>query len=201
MSIEEKKQILEFSYITNDADNNYKYNIVYNPDALLRPSLKISKGNEEEITYPVELFSEVVEFLQNKGILKPKMSIRGGGIVNSVPQSGGTLPMPQVNKGVVSDTPPPDALSSFDISEPVITESAIVESVVTSSVQDKKPKKSTPSGPVITPDSTVEVTKRPVIRTRIKDDNNPTGAEDEAKLIRGSGEAGKRKTIRRKATE
>ena len=54
----------------------------------------------------------------------------------------------------------------------------------------------TGSGPVITTNSTSEVIKRPVIRSRV-DGDDPLSAEKEAAAIRGIGKAGNKKIVRK----
>jgi len=132
MAIEEKQRALEFVYVPDDVEGDIKYEISYDESKGKFP-LSISTGGNG-INYPLELFTEVVEFLSGKGIIESKVLSRtvpspGSGIPSG-PFSPPTaisasallpttsIPVSQVVKGMGGDTSVSsnvDPLASFDI--------------------------------------------------------------------------------------
>ena len=191
MSIEEKERVLEFSYIEGGyADGDLKYNIIYDPHAKF--ALNIS-GNGKEFLCSVSLFQEVTEFLQKKGIIKPTILSR-----ETFPPTVGfsknpnSLSLPSVQKigeenKQVSVTPsePIDQISSFDISTPLKSEEEL-----------EKDSSIPLTGPVISQNDKPEIVNRPVIRTRVNNDD-PLSAEKEAAVLRSYGKKEQKRVVKR----
>ncbi len=208
MPIEEKPQLLEFN-CTIEGMEGVEWNIKYDPNDKIAP-LNIS-GNGQNFYCPVELFGDVTAFLQSKNIIKPNILTRSktaqtpglepGTFASSLmpPKIEGQGDTPTVVNNVASG-PPMDALASFDITD---DSSNIAPPVVNNTVVENSPETiKTPvpvktAGTVVTPNTKSEVINRPVIRTRVNNDD-PQSAEKEAALIRGSGAAGAKKTIKKR---
>ncbi len=128
MAIEEKQRALEFTYIPDGMKGELKYDISYDESKGMFP-LTINTGGSD-ICYPLELFTEVIEFLTSKDIIKPTVLSRTAPspgmsppvtivATSAAPASvGASIPIPQVTKseaGASSLTSNTDPLASFDI--------------------------------------------------------------------------------------
>jgi len=186
MSIEEKYKVLEFGYVFEDDPEHKRYNITYNKEAV--ESITISCDyNRKEISCPIQLLEEVIEYLKKKEIIgnnSPSIPV----LDISQVSADGQLPIPNIENEDQSSnvSEPVEPLSSFDISN-----------IAKISEEKKEVKKSEGDGPVISKDSNSEIVNRPVIRLRANEED-PLSAEKEAAAIRGKGEAGEKKTIKRK---
>lgn len=128
MAIEEKQRALEFTYVPDGMEGDLKYEISYDESKGMFP-LTINTGGSD-ISYPLDLFTEVIEFLTSKGIIEPTVLSR------TVPSPGmsppvtimatpaapspvdASIPVPQVTKSdaaLSSLTANTDPLASFDI--------------------------------------------------------------------------------------
>lgn len=151
MPIEEKQKPLEFSFISNK-DKKIKFGIVYDCNEECPISIT-DKGLT--IRLPVELFEEVIEFLQKKGILKSKVS---SGVI------AGIIPTPVIQKKnrdeeeIIPASIDVDPLTSFDIS--LTTKPSKKE-------EDTKERKST--GPVFSESETDK--DKEIISARVKGDD------------------------------
>lgn len=206
MPIEEKPQLLEFS-CTIEGMKDISWNIKYDPNNKI--GLQVS-GNGQTFHCPVELFGDVTAFLQSKNIIKPNVLTRAR-TAPGMPESGtfahsllppsitGQGDAPVVVNNVINNGPPLDALASFDITnessdlDPPTVNNTTVENTVKVGAASA----ASTGGVSVTPQTTSEVINRTVIRTRVNKDD-PQSAEKEAALIRGTGAAGAKKTIKKK---
>ncbi len=198
MPIEEIPQVLEFS-CTLEGMDDIVWNIKYDPNNPI--GLHVS-GNCQDFHCPAELFGDVTDFLQSKGILKPIASIRTAPTPGSISgQFNSSLAPPVIEgqasapKPIATTGSPPDPLTSFDITNiPKADSNVSVPQIVIGEGDGEivsygvVVNNATPASPVI---------NRPVIRTRVND-ADPQSAEKEAAAIRGSGAAGSRKAIKKR---
>lgn len=220
MAIEEKKRAIEFTYIKDNgvSGGSLKYDIVYDESQSDFP-LIISTMGGGCISYPLELFEEVVAFLQSKGVSRFKYgtgAINNGEVMilpsfddksnntrNSVMPVSSKLPIPNIKKKnyekeISRDI---DPLASFDINreiddefekKEVLTENTDIKP---SNVKEKGKK----AGPKISNTNEIppEAFARPVIRTRLRDSDDEMESLKESNALRTAQLDTSNKTIRR----
>jgi hypothetical protein len=177
MTIKEEPQIIEFVYECED-DPNKSYALKYYTEDN-KSLVSVARGDYIEI-FPLGFFKEVYEHLQLKGVIKGKSSR------NPSSFSSSTISPPKIDKkddsvDNVFPTSFMPAFSSFDIPSAAVsspTQGEKSERIKVSSSDDK------------------EIVKRPVIRSRVTNDEDPLSAERDAALLRG--ESGEGKGFRRK---
>jgi len=126
MAIEEKQRALEFTYVPDGMEGDLKYEISYDENKGMFP-LTINTGGSD-ICYPLELFTEVVEFLTNKAVIEPTVLSRTAPspgmsppvtimATSAAPTGSSIIPVPQMTKSdaAFSLTANTDPLASFDI--------------------------------------------------------------------------------------
>ena len=201
MSIEEKKKPLEFTFIpdrTTGPAEVIGFDIVYNPDlnsdgSLMRlyPITITNKG--QSICCPVELFSEVIEFLMEKDILKKTKPLP----LNVSTHSSSNIPLPVID-GVNEQQPEQEKAKSTFTSIPFTSfdnETANVEEVINNITPAEESTISTTTPTIkIGEGEEVEVVdeaiaSRIVIRSRIGESSDPQAAEKEAAILRGKSES------------
>ena len=212
MSIEEKQQILEFS-CTIDGMKEVQWQVKYDHNE--QSGLFIT-GNGQTFQCPVELFGDVTDFLQRKNIIKSNGNTRTLTAPTSpttpfaTPAPTSTLAPPVIDghQAPVGNAQAPiggdkylaplDALASFDIDTtmaPIVNVDGLVTDATTAPIP--APSEPSPEGVSVSAETEVEKITRPVIRTRVTG-NDPMSAENEAKILRGQGKAGAKKTIKPK---
>lgn len=191
MPIQEKQRDLEFTFELSGSDA--KYDLCYKEGATF--SLMVTCGRDT-MSFPVELFVEVVNFLRAKGVFKPVT--RGRTVATpgtTIFQQGqeSSLPVPQIEmKERKNDT---------EAEAPVVLEPLDVDPIVSFDAIPSLDKKSveviaTPVGPIISNETKTDIPERIVIRTRVTD-GDPASAEREASELRNATGKGKGKTIKR----
>jgi len=186
MTIEEKKKVLEFTYSSDNITTGDNFDIVY--DEMNGRSISIKNGSSK-IVIPIELLTEMTDFLASKGIIKNNNSNmpHSNSNIENVYHVGQGLPIPKIENKKESDnikeseiiTP----ISSFDISQNNSHVNKAPKDLIKNPVDDKE-------GAVFGNEEnkiSEEKINRPVIRTRIKDENDPLQAEREASIARGAG--------------
>jgi len=142
MAIEEKSRVLEFTYTPDIVGCDIEYDISYDKSKGTFP-LTVNSGGSN-ISYPLDLFTEVVEFLSSKGVIEPQVLSRTvaphgeyppiaiKASVLPTPRSPvrapiparANIPIPQVTKSDGESfvhTSNVDPLASFDITTPLIS--------------------------------------------------------------------------------
>ncbi len=202
MPIEEKPQPLEFTCVIKEKGiDDISWEIKYDPTDIIGLSIK---GHNQEFQCPIGLFQEVTQFLQGKGILK-----LSGQVVNTLnivadgeqPTHTGTLlPIPTIinsNSEKNSEIGPQiEPITSFDIVTDIPNNEGNEDDDEIS--QTETTTKTKTVGTVVKGSIEKEVINRAVIRTRVNEED-PMSAEREAAELRGIGEAGDKKTIKRKS--
>ena len=185
MTIEEKPKALEFTF-SIEGNPNLKYEIVYDSQKSQEPII-INYGGLK-MGMPVELFTEVVDFLTSKGVIISKGKIIAGQINTETIIN--TIPLPVIDgeeneiEKVEQITTGP--VTSFDTS--VETEEIIKEIV-----EEKNPEKE--KNIVIKENKKEEtISNRIVIKTKKFNKDDPKGAEREAAELRGSKESNFKRT-------
>jgi len=171
MTIKEEPTKLEFNY-EDDEDSSMNCKISYEEGKV---ALFFVSEPDSAYVYPLNFFVEIVDFLKKKGIVKDQSGAIIGGPVSPVNPSGGTIAFPQVVKKDGTTPAPAEpftSLSSQDTQKEKDTE------------EDSAPE---PQGKVVTADQSASpnIIKRPVIKSRITDENDPLAVEREARLLRG----------------
>ncbi len=195
MSIEEKKKPLEFIFTPDNVPGpigSGDYEIVYNPDYQSSGSimdlypLNITNSGQS-ICCPIELFTEVIDFLTEKGIIEGK--VKETNLVQTKIIS--TIPLPVIDgvgetvlgqEGSSSVQP----FTSFDetdteMNDILTPDDESVKDVASIKVGDKEA-------------ASEEIVSRPVIRTRVGDSEDPQQAEKDAAVMRGNAESNFRRT-------
>jgi len=168
MSIKEKPRVLEFSFVS-DKDPSLRYEVEYNSQAIVPIEIGY---NGKKITMPIEFFTEVVDFLKGKGVIKGDYkNIDIGSKVNK----SVFIPIPIIDgeeTDVEKNEIPTSPITSFDttISALGIAEKKLKEKESNESNIEEKEE---------------NFPKRKVIKTRVKDNNDPLQAEREAAELRG----------------
>lgn len=204
MSIEEKKKPLEFTFIpdrTTGPEEVIGFDIVYNPDynsvdnmTKLYPITITNNG--QSICCPVELFSEVIEFLIQKGIIEKTVEVP---LLNVSTHKTFNLPLTVIDgeggeaikqKEVKSTATSTIPFTSFD------NKIADVEEVVNdiTPAEESADAATIPTIKIGEGEEEVEVVdesiiSRPVIRSRIGDSDDPQAAEKEGAVLRGEQES------------
>jgi hypothetical protein len=176
MPIKEEPVVINFKYESGEDDNNCVYNVQFNTDKGTS-LITIELEGGDVFNLPIDLLIETVDFLRKKGAIQN--STCQNNQINQTIHRTNSLPLPQVVKQKKDSTnfqSTIEPVSSFAPS-PVID---IIKQAENKAIEIA----SQPQ--VIVEDLPVEVFKRPVIRSRIRDDDNPKGAEEEAALLRGS---------------
>lgn len=192
MPIKEEPVRIEFQYEQEDANtSDGVFNIEYfseTEDGKEKKYVKVTPhGETESSVFELDFLVEVVDFLRKKGVVdnkSPKVEEVIGG------ESGGSLRLPTIQ--LAGDAPPeidvfaePQAHSFVDTKNPTyIPVSALVPPVV-NGVQASGPK--VIAAPVVISAETaseISMIKRPVIRTRIGEREDPMAAIEQAKLQR-----------------
>ncbi len=222
MAIEEKQRALEFTYVPDNVEGELKYEISYDESKGMFP-LTINTGGSD-ISYPLELFTEVVEFLTGKGVIESKILSRTAltpgtpsvAMATSAAPNGPSIPLPEIQRadGTPVLSANVDPLASFDITDGgQLPTPELVKKMPSGSPPIPKIVKksegvvvaSTPVAPAFSPiaeyaPSPVVVTKeminRPVIRSRISK-GDPLSAERDASDLRAARSAASGKTIRK----
>lgn len=215
MSIKPKLTTIEFTYTYESKDSsipNQDYNVIYNPSKK-GENISVQKLNSAQplITFPIELIFETSDFLKGKDISNKKNDQEKSSFPISLPliegddneikvveddidvsfeeESINLSPISSFGTGIEEE----DKKEEIDKSNEYMEEiEKGLEDVTTSfeSGEELEFDKVTTTNPK--PDKTIN---RPVIRTRITDENNPLQAEKEAAALRGEPKKGK---IRRK---
>ena len=186
MPIKEKPQLLEFSCILEGMPE-VVWNVKYDPDNPI--SLHVS-GNEQELHCPAELFEEITIFLRQKGIFKPQILTRTDSIpgIKSDGFASSLLPPKIDGQDNISSDPPIDPLSSFDITEGKqklnISEKTTSKDKVIVDIN-------------ISPEPKTEIPNRPVIRSRVSEDD-ALSAEKEGAILKKNGNDYSKKVIKKK---
>ncbi len=178
MAIEEKPKALEFTFSPED-NPNLKYEIVYDSQKNMEPIL-INYGGLK-MGMPVELFTEVVDFLKSKGVIKlslPFTPITTETIISNIP-----LTVIDGEDNEIKQIEPSGPITSFDTS--VETEE-IVKEIVEKEISEKE-KNIIIKKEEDKKDATVP--NRVVIKTGRFDKNDPMKAQREAAELRGEKES------------
>jgi len=206
MAITEKSKPIEFTVDMSDhfdaGGELLSYDVIYETDPMkeiIYPLTINASGQNQILQCPVELLLEIVDYLTQKGHIQRKGVIPTPG--TTVLNTGGGLPIPQVQKKTGGQAPIPAAsqdstpITSFDVTQPPET-----------SVPSAPAPPPTPApaggGPTVVASNTAnvitdEMKNRPVIRTKVKDpENDPTGAEREAAMIREQAQGGKKSNFK-----
>ncbi len=197
MSIEEKKKPLEFTFIpdsTTGAVEVIGFEIVYDPEHMTTIGKMYSimlTNNGQSINCPIELFTEVIDFLVEKGIIEG--SLKEKNLVQTKVIS--TLPLPVID-GVGEEVPgqvvgqeglaPVQPFTSFDDTDAEINDIVVADVDTAEGVSSIK----VGDGEVVVE----EIISRPVIRTRVGDSDDPQQAEKDAAVMRGDTESNFRRT-------
>ena len=190
MAIKEKPRDLEFTY--EDDNGTLIYDVKFLEESGMVFFNGIGKGEVPRISFEVKVLAEIVDFLREQD------AIEGGSPKRPRSFGESLLPLPVIetkNKQVpimasLNHLP----LSSFDIKGETLdgeNEEVLIDTT-------KKPKESTVTKKVnggividnLTP-SDSDIPERAVIRTRIRDVDDPLGAEKDAAEMRGSGKGAK----------
>ena len=225
MAIEEKQRALEFTYVPNDMEGDLKYEISYDESKGMFP-ISINTGGSD-ISYPLELFTEVVEFLSSKGVIHPNIlrgTVPSHGLPVSamaaatpsvlLPPNAASIPVPQVVRGGALSSNM-DPLASFDITSqtsiipssvggtsptPLAPTSAPPIPKIIKADADGIVMQSPPSIPFIPDTSASKISSEMTMRPVIRSrvtGGDPQSAEREAALLRASSGKGAGKTIRK----
>lgn len=199
MSIEEKKKPLEFTFIPDRATGPEEvigFDIVYNPDLnsdgnLMKLYPITITNNDQSICCPVELFSEVIEFLMQKEIIEKKLELPP---LNVSTHRTSNIPLTVIDgeegEEVKSTGTPTIPFTSFD------NKIADVEEVVNdiTPAEESADAATIPTIKIGEGEEEVEVVdesiiSRPVIRSRIGNSDDPQAAEKEGAVLRGEQES------------
>jgi len=192
MAIEEKRKELEFSYTLPTGDGSSSLSLFEVLYKEMGSNLEVTWGPnpEQKMDFPVDFFVETVDFLRSKGVIKPDVLTRGLPATNVI-SSGNILPIPEItSQGIPEATSNAVPVTSFDVNqestEPTKLEPPVIE-------KTQGPVIGKPEGPVIdnsTPvDGNSDMPKRPVIRSRVTNADDPLAAEREAAILRGQSES------------
>jgi hypothetical protein len=203
MAIEEKKVPLEFTFTPSGCiEPSYltDYEIMFEPDKIKRNGYERNeltiRCGDKQLDCPIELLTEVIDFLTKKGVIEPK--IPSGSIpriaVGTAPPTN-TLPLPVIDgavENVVSTNnkvqPTVTPFTSFDNNQVVDVETIVSEIVVADAVVGTL----TSESPIIKVGNeeviTDEIKARPLITTRAGEGDTEEDilkAEREAAEMRG----------------
>ena len=177
--INEKDKPIEFTYSSSE-NPNFEVDIVYDRNNPL--TVKIGS-----ISYEINMLVEIIDFLKGKGIIK-STSIRG----SSVNKNISSLPIPEIVKD--------EGREEKQEMKPLISldgllskESSDEKDVKTETPNVLKDSEEKPKEKV----KKEEIINRPVIRSRVTGED-PTSAEKEASLIRGSMSDNEKSSVKRK---
>lgn len=183
MAIKEKNKTLEFAFILDKDGEKISYDITYDSSDKLYP-ITIEHGEDGRCGYPLELFVEVVAFLREKGVMGPVMRDSS----RKTP-----IPIPVIQSKEVKS-------SDVNIQGPVLIRDSNVDPLTSFDITDTGTSKVASgqlTGPVISEgDTTKEIIKRPVIRSRISE-GDPLSAEKEASVLREEIAKGNKKSFKR----
>ena len=211
MSIEKRIVPINFTCTPEDIED-ISYDITYYPNSDDKFNIEIFFKNEDGIVksdgsdsfkYPVSLFVEIVDFLREEKLIKNKdinksignhkdidVKIENKDGVDSV------LPIPKIHPIFSFDTAngEGDLFENENNEESMIKEEMDKEEIVNNEeVKNKESKDDKENKGII---------KRPVIRSRVTDDeNDPLGAERDAHIQRSKIMKNNNKTIKRKEEE
>ncbi len=180
MTIEEKPKALEFTFSPMDQPNS-KFEIIY--DSEKEFSIIITNFNKASLNMPLELLTEVVDFLRSKGVIAPKIKITAGQINTETIISAIPLPVIEGEENEIEKVEQIIAgpVISFDTS--VETKEKIKQITKEKNIVIKEDKKKEEVIP-----------NRPVIKTKKFNKDDPKGAEREAAELRGSKESNFKRT-------
>ncbi len=185
MAIKEKQKALEFTFST-EGNPNLKYEIVYDSQNIMAPILIDHNGLK--MGMPVELFTEVVDFLRSKGVITPKIKITAGQINTETIIN--TIPLPVID-GEENEIEKVEQI----IAGPVTSFDTSVETevIVKEIAEEKNPEKE--KNIVIKENEKEEtISNRIVIKTKKFNKDDPKGAEREAAELRGNKESNFKRT-------
>lgn len=200
MAIEEKPQILEFiwTYKSEDGSSDLSFEIIYDEQTNNAYKLLISNQNmNQNLQCPVEMLSEVVDYLKSKGVIK-QASYQQPPVSGAIPRTSapnGGLPVPSIQKKqnkkedqkevvIPSESYSAIPIASFDVP---------TSQVVLNNVPSLPPQKTAEGKVVVSADTASEIPQRPVIRTKSDD-----GAESEAFAAEERRKMGRGKSVIRK---
>jgi hypothetical protein len=158
------------------------------------------RNDGNEFRCPVELFTEVVDFLTEKGIIKSKSPIgpvyRGKDSGSKTPPSNSTIPLPVID-GVREDIENQGESQDIDVSPFTSFDNSlqeIEEEIEQVAPADDETPKEVSAVKVGGKKISSEIISRPVIRSRVGDSDDPLAAEREAALLRGQQEGNFRRS-------
>lgn len=201
MPIKEEPVVVSFTYEIDervDVPYKFKYESLSGIPMLY---IAMMDGSEATMQIHAEVIADVIDNLRAKGLMKKNGT-------NPVPQQPTTLARTSVlqspsivkreNSSVLNiptaQTASPAAPSApFIESEPFTSFSP--SAVIEDAVETTKTSESV-AEPIVAQKSTAGIIRRPVIRSRVTNDDDPLSAEREASMLRGAGAS--EKAIRRK---
>lgn len=209
MTIQEQPMQIEFTYKPEPFDENIEldlgnyahqarraeYNVVFHVEKDI-PIVMISETNSNDgFNFSADFLAELVDFLRQKGAIpqsgKTASTLLPSNLSPQMSSLAAGIPIPriikkdsQVDAGPVIHSSHNKPLVSFDVNEEQIPDKNIVS---TQSVAINKDVE-------LSDAEVAEIKKRPVIKTRIIDEDDPLAAERDAATMRGSGDG---KSIRR----
>lgn len=195
MSIE--KRVVPVSFVCNpDGVEGLSYDVTYYPgsdnvfDIEISGDIKVSDEKKHEISsikcpveYPVSLFVEIVDFLRKeKFIEKEEIVDKIKDVNNDLDNLDNDLQVSQKNKLPLPKINPISSFDDKDVSKSNFGEEDIKNDKKES---DKKEIKKDNKDETSKEETTGELLKRPLIKTRVDDeDKDPLKAEREAKILR-----------------
>ncbi len=183
MTIEEKPKALEFTFSPMDQPNS-KFEIIY--DSEKEFSIIITKFNKASLNMPLELLTEVVDFLRSKGVIENKIPVNPIKTITTI----NTIPLPVIDGEEIIEK-----VEKIEIAGPVTSFDTSVETkeIIKEIVEEKNPEKE--KNIVIKEDKKEEtIPNRTVIKTKKFNKDDPKGAEREAAELRGSKESNFKRT-------
>ncbi len=180
MSIEEKPKALEFTFSPMDQPNS-KFEIIY--DSEKEFSIIITNFNKASLNMPLELLTEVVDFLRSKGVIENKIPVNPIKTITTI----NTIPLPVIDGEEI--------IEKIEIAGPVTSFDTSVETkeIIKEIVEEKNPEKE--KNIVIKENNKEEtIPNRTVIKTKKFDKDDPKGAEREAAELRGNRESNFKRT-------
>jgi len=185
MPIEEKPRALEFTFVPEN-DSGSRYEITY--DSQCQVPIEVSY-NGTKLLMPVELFVEVVDFLNQKGVIKTgQNNPPSGESRESRVNRPKVIPLPVIDGQetvIQKEEEPKTIIQTNPITS--FSESTVEEEILKEIVEENTPEENIIFEEEDKKDETIP--KRTVIKTRIKDDGDPLQAEREAAEIRGKKES------------
>lgn len=195
MPIKEEPVRIEFQYEPDDAaSSDSVFNIEYfvqKVEGDEKKFLKISQyGSDEPSIFEVDLLVEIVDFLRSKGVIAnsiepcpadtvatsslplPKIQLAGD-------SPAGIFSPPPPQTGVYQQSPTPNGVVGFE--EGNISAGQAVSQILRTPVV----KKDGPTVITAAPGAPTPVINRPVIKTRVAENEDPIKALEDSKRLRG----------------